>query len=91
MKKTIEKPLYQHKTTIESLIYEVSRPGQNSFLWYLGRDGTVFCGISAGTEQFLKGMSAGTEQFICTFWENAFLGPKYVICLAPTPIYVQKA
>ena len=29
---------------------------------YLGRDGRVFLGISAGTEEFLRGISAETEQ-----------------------------
>ena len=33
--------------------YKVSWPGQNSFLKYLGQDGTFFYGILVGTEQFL--------------------------------------
>ena len=59
--KTLEKPLFQQKTTIEHTIYEVSRPGQNSFVWYLCRDGTVFMSY------------LGLDGTVCMY----ILGPKY--------------
>ena len=54
--KLLEKPLYQLKTIIERNIYEVSRPGRNSFH------------ISAGTEQFSYGIDG---PFLRTIVKNA--------------------
>ena len=35
---------------------------------YLSRDGRVFSGISARTEEFLGGITAGTEEFLVDIW-----------------------
>ena len=63
--KTLEKPLYKQKTTIELKICEVSQPGQNRF-YVLTRP---------GWNSFSEVYEFEFE-FICTIWENTFFEEK---------------